>query len=106
MVAQVRAGVSMRAVARLHQVALFTVQWWVRRAEALSLEEVDWSNRSPLPARSSRTAPAMEDRVLSLRRELRERSALGEYGAKAIYRELVARRHAAVPSLRTIGRIL
>ena len=96
----------MRAVARLHQVSLFTVQWWVRRAGDLSLEEVDWSNRSPLPARSGRTAPAIEDLVLMLRRELRERSALGEYGAKAIYSELVARRHAAVPSLRTIGRIL
>ena len=106
MVAEVRAGVSRRAVARLHQVSLFTVQWWVRRAGVLSLEEVDWSNRSPLPARSGRTAPAIEDLVLMLRRELRERSALGEYGARAIHRELIARRHTAVPSLRTIGRIL
>jgi hypothetical protein len=106
MVAEVRAGVSMRAVARLHRVSLFTVQWWVRRAGDLWLADVDWSNRSPLPARSGRTELAIEDLVLMLRRELRERSALGEYGAKAIYSELVARRHAAVPSLRTIGRIL
>jgi hypothetical protein len=106
MVAEVRAGVSMRAVARLHQVRLFTVQWWLRRAGDLSLGDVDWSNRSPLPGRSGRTEPAIEDLVLMLRRELRERSALGEYGAKAIYSELVARRHAAVPSRRTIGRIL
>ena len=28
-----------------------------------------------------------------LRRELKERSAQGEYGAKAIHRELIARRH-------------
>jgi len=106
MVAEVRAGASMRSVARLHQVSLFTVQWWVRRAEELSLEDVDWSNRSPLPARSGRTEPAIEDLVLMLRRELKERSDLGEYGARAIYSELVARGHAAVPSLRTIGRIL
>jgi hypothetical protein len=57
MVAEVRAGVSMRAVARLHQVSLFTVQWRVRRAGDLSLEDVDWSYRSPLPARSGRTEP-------------------------------------------------
>jgi hypothetical protein len=106
MVAEVRAGASMRSVARLHQVSLFTVQWWMRRAGDLSLEDVDWSNRPPLPAKSGRTERAVEDLVLRLRRELKERSDLGEYGARAIYSELVARRQAAVPSLRTIGRIL
>jgi len=77
MVVEVRAGVSMRAVARLHHVRLFTVQWWLRRAGDLSLGDVDWSNRSPLPGRSGRTEPAIEDLVLMLRRELRERSASG-----------------------------
>jgi putative transposase len=106
MVAKVRAGASMRAVARLHRVSLSTVQWWVQRAGDLPLDKVDWGNRSPIPARSARTAAVVEDLVLMLRRELKERSALGEYGARAIHSELVARRHAAVPSLRTIGRIL
>src|SRR6266436_4669349 len=106
MVAKVRAGASMRAVARLHRVSLSTVQWWVRRAGDLPLDKVDWDNRFPIPAHNARTTAAVEDVVLMLRRELKERSALGEYGAKAIYSELVARRHAAVPSLRTIGRIL
>jgi hypothetical protein len=106
MVAKVRAGDAMRAVARLHRVSLSTVQWWVRRAGDLPLDKVDWSNRSPLPTRKARTTAAVEDLVLMLRRELKERSALGEYGARAIGSELVARRHAAVPSLRTIGRIL
>lgn len=96
----------MRAVARLHRVSLSTVQWWVRRAGDLPLDKVDWGNRSPIPARNARTAAAIEQLVLMLRRELKERSALGEYGARAIHGELVARRHAAVPSLRTIGRIL
>ena len=96
----------MRAVARLHRVSLSTVQWWVQRAGDLPLDKVDWGNRSPIPARSARTAAVVEDVVLMLRRELKERSALGEYGARAIHSELVARRHAAVPSLRTIGRIL
>lgn len=96
----------MRAVARLHRVSLCTVQWWVRRAGDLALDKVDWGNRSPIPARNARTAAAVEDLVLMLRRQLKERSALGEYGARAIHSELVARKHAAVPSLRTIGRIL
>jgi hypothetical protein len=106
MVAEVRAGASMRSVARRHHVSLFTVQLWVRRAGSLWLDDVDWSNRSPIPARNARTKPAVEDLVLRLRRELKERSDLGEYGARAIHRELVARRHPAVPSLRTIGRVL
>jgi hypothetical protein len=106
MVAKVRAGASMRAVARLHRVSLSTVQWWVQRAGDLPLDKVDWGNRSPIPARSARTAAVVEDLVLMLRRELKERSALGEYGARAIHGELIARRHTAVPSLRTIGRIL
>jgi hypothetical protein len=106
MVAKVRAGAAMRAVARLHRVSLCTVQWWVRRAGDLALDKVDWGNRSPIPARNARTAAAVEDLVLMLRRQLKERSALGEYGARAIHSELVTRGHAAVPSLRTIGRIL
>src|ERR1700736_35334 len=96
MVAKVRAGASMRAVARLHRVSLSTVQWGVQRAGDLPLDKVDWGNRSPIPARSARTAAVVEDVVLMLRRELKERSALGEYGARAIHSELVARRHAAV----------
>jgi hypothetical protein len=82
MVAKVRAGASMRAVARLHRVSLSTVQWWARRAGDLALDKVDWGNRSPIPARNARTAAAVEDLVLMLRRELKERSALGEYGAR------------------------
>jgi len=48
----------------------------------------------------------VEDLVLVLRRELKETSDLGEYGARALHRELVARGQALVPSVRTIGRIL
>ena len=38
MVAEVRAGASMRAVARAHAVSLSTVQWWVRRASDRPLD--------------------------------------------------------------------
>jgi len=44
--------------------------------------------------------------VLKLRQELKEQSALGEFGAVAILRELQTRNLSRVPSVRTIGRIL
>ncbi len=106
MVAAVRAGRSMRAVARAHGVRLSTVQWWVGRAGDRALDRVDWSDRSPIARKVNRTESPVEDLVLGLRRELKETSDLGEYGARAIHRELVARGHALVPSVRTIGRIL
>lgn len=106
MVAEVRAGVSMRAVARAHHVSRSTVQWWCRRAGARSLEDVDWRDHPPIARRVHRTAAAVEDLVLGLRRELKDTSDLGEYGARAIHRELVARGHRRVPAVGTIGRVL
>lgn len=44
--------------------------------------------------------------MLRVRRELKEKSDLGEYGALAIRAELARRRRGALPSTRTIGRIL
>lgn len=106
MVAEVRAGASMRAVAQRHDVSLSTVQWWCRRAGTVPLDRVEWSDRAPIARTVHRTAAAVEERVLALRRELRETSDLGEYGAQAIHRELVARGPGLGPSVRTIGRIL
>jgi len=106
MVAEVRGGTSMRAVARTHAVSLSTVQWWVRRAGDRALDEVDWCTRSPIPGTVHRTDTAVEHLVLRLRRELKDTSALGEYGARAIHGALAARGHPRVPSVRTIGRIL
>ena len=48
----------------------------------------------------------MEELVLQLRRQLKEQSVLGEFGAGAILRELQTRHLSHVPSLRTIGRML
>jgi len=106
MVAAVREGASIRSVARAHDVSLATVQWWLRRARDRPLDHVDWSDHPPIPGRSRRTQPAVEDLVLVLRRELKETSDLGEYGAQAIHREFAAREHVVVPSVRTIGRVL
>ena len=106
MVAAVRDGASMRSVARAHDVSLATVQWWLRRAGQRPLEDVDWRDHAPIPGRTRRTESPVENSVLVVRRELKETSDLGEYGALAIHRELAARGHVAVPSVRTIGRIL
>jgi hypothetical protein len=48
----------------------------------------------------------VEEQVLALRRELRETSALGEYGAVAIHREWPGAAWGPPPAVRTIGRIL
>lgn len=107
MVAAVRRGAGLREVARTFRVSLLTVQRWVQRAAGKRLDRVDWSDRPPTPQTSpTRTARALEDLVLTIRRELREQSDLGEWGAAAIQRELQTRELATVPSLLTINRIL
>lgn len=97
----------MRAAARRFRTSLLTVQRWVERAEGYELDEVDWTDRSSAPRRTRHTPVVLEDEVLRLRTMLHE-SVLGEYGAAAIRRSLLAdpAQAARVPSLRTIGRIL
>lgn len=106
MVAKVRRGASMRAVARAFRVSLLTVQRWVQRAQTRRLDRVEWRDRPPIPRHTVRTQAATENLILRLRHELKTQSALGEYGARAIQRELVARGHRPVPAVCTIGRIL
>jgi transposase len=97
----------LRSVARQFRVSLRTVQVWVARAEGQRLDRVDWSGRPRGGCRPARaTATRMEDLILRVRQHLKEASALGEYGAVAIQRELRRRGTKAVPSVRTIGRIL
>ena len=78
----------------------------MRRAGAARLDRIDFSDRPRRPRRPRRTPRAIEDRVLAARRRLRRTSALGEYGAAAIARDLRAAGLVVVPSVRTIGRIL
>src|SRR5437867_8027762 len=107
MVQAVRRGASMRHVADQWGVALATVQRWVARAGEQRLDCVDWTDRPcGLPTPVNRTARSLEDRVLTLRQELRATSDLGEFGAGAIHREWLARGLADPPSVRTIGLIL
>lgn len=109
MVASVRRGTSVRQVARDAGVSHATVLFWVERAEGQRLDRVDFSDRpAGCHAAANRTAVRVERLVLDLRRSLRKSSDLGEFGAAAIARALLARRPKlkAVPSVRTIGRIL
>ncbi len=106
MVAAVRRGASLRTVARRFHVSLLTVQRCVKRSNGQRLDRVDWSDRPSKAHTIHRTAAAVEDTVLTLRRALRETSDLGEYGAAAIHREMLAGPYRSVPAVRTIGRIL
>jgi hypothetical protein len=81
------------------------VQRALARAIGRPDAEVDWSDRSTAPRRTRRTDARIERLVLDVRAELGS-SVLGESGAVAIRRELVARAEPTVPSVRTIGRIL
>jgi len=97
----------MRSVAKAFGVSLLTVQRWVERARGLRLDRVDWSDR--LPGRRcavNRTPRKTEDKVLTVRQELRAESDLGNFGAAAIEREMRRRRCRNVPGARTIGYIL
>lgn len=105
MVAAVRAGQSLRAVATQFRVGIATVAHWVQRAKGQRLDRVDWSDRSHAPHQTRRTDPALEDLILKVRSDLAQ-SDLGAIGADAIHQALSEQGIAPVPALRTINRIL
>lgn len=107
MVAAVRRGRSLREIQREYRVSLSTVQYWVARANGQRLDRVDW-NDAPRGGRRAAcaTAPRLENLVLRLRKQLKDSSDLGEFGAAAIHRALQERGIKHIPSVRTIGRIL
>ena len=109
MVAAVRAGQSQRSVSRQFGVSLATVQFWLQRAQDQPLDHVDWEDNSHAPhQQASQTPQETEERILNLRQELAKKSDLGEYGAQAIRKDLLASTDdpETVPSLATINRIL
>jgi putative transposase len=105
MVAAVRRGQSLRAVAREFAVGVATVAHWVERAKDRRLDRVDWSDRPRAPHRTRRTDTSLEDLVLKTRADLAQGD-LGAIGADAIRQALVDQDVAKVPAVRTINRIL
>src|SRR6188508_1206841 len=107
MVRSVRSGKSMHQVAARFRVSTSVVARWVHRAGEHRLERVDFSDRKPGCVEGwNRTAPDIEQRIVELRRSLREESVLGEYGARAIQAALKAEGARARPSEATINRVL
>lgn len=108
MVAAVRQGRPQRQVATEFGVALSTLQWWLTRAGADPLDQVDWSTHSRAPVRvHNGTSPEVELAVLACRQRLATTSALGFHGAQTIADTLRAEGTLRqLPSVRTIGRIL
>ena len=107
MVSLVRRGRSVRQVAKQFGVTRSNVAFWVARAGQQRLDRVDFSDRCRGPQRpSNKVSAEVEELVLDLRRELKEVSALGEFGAAAIRTEMLRRGCPRPPSVRTIGRIL
>jgi putative transposase len=97
----------LRSVAAQFQVSVPTVQRWVSRADGQRLDRVDFSDHPSRPKRvHNRTARKLENLILRLRKQLRDKSDLGEFGAVAIHRELTRRGVNQPPSLRAIGYIL
>jgi hypothetical protein len=105
MVAAVRGGRSLRAVARQFAVGVATVTLWVERACGQRLDRMDWSDRPSVPHTTQRTDSSIEDLVLATRKELAHGD-LGAVGAQTIRQALLDRGDTAVPSVRTINRIL
>jgi hypothetical protein len=107
MVLAVRRGKSIRSVAQTFRVSKTTVERWNNHALGKRLDRVDWSdqvNESAKPA--NRSPENIEQCVLSLRKQLKENSSLGEHGADAILREMGQRNCPEPPSRATVNRIL
>ena len=107
MVIGVRAGQSLREVAAQYRVSAPTVQRWVERAKGKRLARADFSDQPDVPHKvANRTSAEIERQALQLRRELKEQSDLGEFGAAAIHREMERRNLRPLPAVRTISYIL
>lgn len=96
----------MRSVATDFGVSRGAAAYWVALARGRRLDRVAFANRKPGRA-SNRTPARLEQRILSTRRALRDKSVLGEYGPDAIRLALQQNRTAEqLPSRITIYRVL
>ncbi len=107
MVIAVRTSQSLREVATQYGVSAPTVQRWVERAKGKRLDRVDFTDQPGVAHKvANRTSAGIERQVLQLRRELKEQSDLGEFGAVAIHREMEKHDLSPLPAVRTISYIL
>jgi len=107
MVRAVRDGQSIRSVAKRFRVSVGTVHFWLERCRGQRLDRFDFDDRKSGAARPwNRVSMATERQVLNLRRQLKERSVLGEYGAPMIQAAMREQARVPVPSVATISRIL
>jgi hypothetical protein len=96
----------LRSVATKFGVSLGAAAYWMARARGRRLDRVAFANRKPGRA-ANRTPARIEQRILSTRRALREKSVLGEYGPDAISLALQQNPTAQqTPSRVTIYRVL
>jgi transposase-like protein len=105
MVRRIRAGFGLRAVARQFGVNVSTVSLWVTRSAGQRLDRYPFVDHNRGRA-WNRIQPAVEQRILQTRAQLREHSVLGEYGADAIERALHEELSAVLVSRATINRVL
>jgi transposase len=104
MVAAVRRGRSLRAVARRFGVGVRTAASWVGRATGRRPHRVDGRDRCRAPKRTRRTDTTTEDLALRVRRERRLTSGRGAFGARAVQRALREHGPSDIPSGRTMDR--
>jgi hypothetical protein len=107
MVQAIRDGEPIRAVAKRFRVSVGAVSFWVKRCTGKRLDRCGFEDRASGPRTPwNRTPRRVERRIVRIRKELKQHSVLGEFGAAAIRHELMVRGDAHVPSPATIGRIL
>ena len=107
MVLAVRRGQSIHSVAQAFGVTKATVEHWKNRAKGQRLDRVDWNDQTDGTSTPvNRSSLKIEQCVLTLRKQLKEDSPLGEHGADAILREMEQRECPLPPSRATVNRIL
>lgn len=84
MVRRVHAGYGLRTVARQFGVSVSTVSLWVARSAGQRLDRVSFADHKRGRAWNRMQTPVEQD-ILQTRAQLREHSALGEYGANPDY---------------------
>jgi hypothetical protein len=84
-----------------------TVQRWVKQSDGKRLERVEFQDqRRRAEQPYNKSSNGVERCVLRLRKQLKEKSILGLYGAPMIHRHMQERGCSQLPSIRTIGNIL